>query len=404
MLEKAARLADRPRKWGSTGKPMAIEYKSSRSTYVIIAACVALVAAGLWWTFGRGETQSAQQKKKGPAAISVLAGKALRKDVPFRVESLGTVQPLLTVSIRSRVDSQVVKVHFEDGAKVNEGDLLFTLDSRSIDAQILQSEATLARDKAQLEKAVRDLDRIGPLAQKGTLSQVAEADAKTNVEVLKATVAQDEAILQNLRVQRTYYDVKAPLSGRIGVANVRQGAVVRSADAGTPLATINQIAPIYVAFGVPERFIPELRAAGEKAAVEVSFQSELTLSGGKVAFIENTVDPQTGTILVRGIFENGDEKLWPGTLASVRVTLRSDPNMVTVPAEAVQVGQKGSFVYVIESNVAKVKPVKVLRTADGEAVLSEGLNGDETVVTDGQLSLRDGRRVDVKTRQAVSQQ
>jgi multidrug efflux system membrane fusion protein len=381
---------------------MAVEHQSSRSTYVIIAACVALVAAGAWWTFGRGETQSAQQKKKGVQTISVLAGKAQRKDVPFRVESLGTVQPLLTVSIRSRVDSQVVQVHFEDGAKVNEGDPLFTLDSRSIDAQILQAEATLARDKAQLEKANRDVERISGLAAKGTLSQVQEADAKTNVEVLKATVAQDEANLQNLRVLRTYYDVKAAVSGRIGVANVRQGAIVRSADSGTPLATINQIAPIYVAFGVPERFIPELRAAGDKAAVEVAFQNELTMSGGKVAFIENTVDPQTGTILVRGIFQNGDEKLWPGTLASVRVTLRTDPNLVTVPAEAVQIGQKGTFVFVIENNVAKVRPVKVLRTADGEAALSEGLNGDETVVTDGQLALRDGSRVDIKKRQAGS--
>jgi multidrug efflux system membrane fusion protein len=271
---------------------MAVEHQSSRSTYVIIAAFVAIAVAGFWWTWGRGDTQAAQQKKKGPVVISVLAGKAQKKDVPYRVESLGTVQPLVTVSIRSRVDSQVLKVHFEDGAKVNEGDPLFTLDSRAIDAQILQAEATLNRDKAQLEKAVRDVERISGLAAKGTLSQVQEADAKTSVEVLNATAAQNEAILQNLRVLRTYYDVKAPVSGRIGVANVRQGAIVRSADSGTPLATINQIAPIYVAFGVPERFIPELRAAGEKAAVELSFQNELSLSGGKVAFIENTVDPQ----------------------------------------------------------------------------------------------------------------
>lgn len=374
----------------------------NRSGYLMLAACVALVAGGLWWTFGGSATTTAQQKKKGPPTISVLAGKAQRKDVPFRVESLGTVQPLVTVSIRSRVDSQVLKVHFEDGAKVSEGDLLFTLDSRAIDAQIQQAEATLNRDKAQLEKAERDRDRIAGLAAKGTLSQVAEADSKTNVEVLKATVAQGEANLLNLRVLRTYYDVKAPVSGRIGVANVRQGAIVRSADSGTPLATINQIAPIYVAFGIPERFIPELRAAGEKAAVEVSFQNELSLSGGRVAFIENTVDPQTGTILVRGIFENSDEKLWPGTLASVRVTLRTDPNLVTVPAEAVQSGQKGNFVFVIENNLARVRAVKVLRMADGEAVLSEGLNGDETVVTDGQLSLRDGIRVDVKQRRAGS--
>jgi RND family efflux transporter MFP subunit len=382
---------------------MAKTLEFNRSTYVALAACVALVVAGLWWTFSGSSVQSAQ-KKKGPVAVSVLAGKAQRKDVPYRVESLGTVQPLITVSIRSRVDSQVVKVHFEDGAKINEGDPLFTLDSRAIDAQIQQAEATLSLAKSQLEKAERDRERIGGLAAKGTLSQVQEADARTNVEVLKATVAQNEANLQNLRVLRTYYDVKAPVTGRIGVANVRQGAIVRSADAGTPLATINQIAPIYVAFGIPERFIPELRIAGEKATVEVAFQNELTMSGGKVAFIENTVDPQTGTILVRGIFENADEKLWPGTLASVRVTLRTDPNLVTVPAEAVQSGQKGNFVFVVENNVARVRAVKVLRTVDGETVLSEGLNGDETVVTDGQLSLREGSRVDIKTRQAGPQQ
>ena len=376
--------------------------KTSRTRYILIAVCIALVGAGLWWTFGKSGTNTAQQKKKGPVAVSVLAGKALRKDVPFRVDSLGTVQPLVSVLIRARVDSQVVKVHFEDGARVKEGDLLFTLDSRSIDAQILQAEATLARDKAQLEKAERDRDRVAGLAAKGTISQVQEADAKTNVEVLKATVAQDEANLQNLRVLRTYYDVKAPVSGRIGIANVRQGSLVRLADSGTPLATINQIAPIYVAFGVPERFIPDLRAAGDKATVEVAFQSELTLTGGKVAFIENTVDPQTGTILVRGIFQNSDEKLWPGTLASVRVTLRTDPGVVTVPAEAVQSGQKGTFVFVVENNVARVRAVKVARNAEGESVILEGLNGGETIVTDGQLSLRDGSRVEIKTRQAGS--
>ncbi|MBS4082446.1 MAG: efflux RND transporter periplasmic adaptor subunit [Rhizobiales bacterium] len=381
---------------------MAAKIQITRKSYLVIAACIALVATGLWWTLGGSGTQTAQQKKKGTPSIAVLAGKALRKDVPFRVESLGTVQPLVSVSIRSRVDSQVLKVHFEDGAKVNEGDILFTLDSRAIDAQIKQAEATVTRDKAQIEKAERDSERIAGLVAKGTISQVQEADAKTNVEVLKATGAQNEANLQNLRVLRTYYDVKAPVSGRIGIANVRQGAIVRSADAGTPLATINQIAPIYVAFGIPERFIPELRTAGDTAKVEVQFQSELTLSGGKVAFIENTVDPQTGTILVRGIFENSDEKLWPGTLASVRVTLRTDANLVTIPSEAVQSGQKGTFVFVIENNVARVRNVKVLRTADGETVLAEGLEGNETVVIDGQLSLRDGSRVEIKSRQAGS--
>jgi multidrug efflux pump subunit AcrA (membrane-fusion protein) len=236
VLQKALRLARR------TGidncrKADGCMPKTSRTRYILIAVCIALVGVGLWWTFGRSGTNTALQKKKGPVVVSVLVGKALRKDVPFRVDSLGTVQPLVSVLVRARVDSQVVKVHFEDGARVKEGDLLFTLDSRSIDAQILQAEATLARDKAQLEKAERDRDRIAGLAAKGTISQVQEADAKTNVAVLKATVSQDEANLQNLRVLRTYYDVKAPVSGRIGIANVRQGSLVRLADSGTPLAT-----------------------------------------------------------------------------------------------------------------------------------------------------------------------
>lgn len=368
----------------------------TRKRMLALFACAALVAFGAWWTFGNSPSSAQQKAKKGPPAVAVTAGKAERKDVPFRVESLGTVQPMISVSVRSRVDSQVLKVHFEDGAKVNAGDLLFTLDARAIDAQIRQAEATLTRDKAQFEKAERDRDRLAGLAVKGTISQVQVADARTNVEVLKATAEQNEALLQNLRVLRTYYDVKAPVAGRVGIAGVREGTVVRSADAGTPLATVNQLSPIYVAFGVPERFIPDLRAVGEKAGVEVALQNEYSVTGGRVAFIENAVDSQTGTIMVRAVFENSDERLWPGALASARVTLRVDANVVTVPAEAVQTGQRGTFVFVVENNVAKVRSVKIARNLDGRAIVSEGLNGDEIVVTDGQLALREGIRVDIK--------
>ncbi len=154
------------------------------------------------------------------------------------------------------------------------------------------------------------------------------ADARTTLEVLKATVAQDEAQMQSLRVLRTYYEIRAPASGRVGIAGVRAGTVIRaSSDNATALATINQLSPIYVAFAIPERFIPDLRSAGDKATVDVSLPNEVSVSGGRVAFIENTVDPQTGTIMVRALFENKDESLWPGTLASVRVTLRVDPNV-----------------------------------------------------------------------------
>jgi membrane fusion protein, multidrug efflux system len=366
---------------------------------VIVLAFGAIALAGLaaWWT-GSGGGANAQ---KGPPvrAVSVFASNAVRKDMPYRVEAIGTVQPVVSLAVRSRVDSQVEKVHFEDGATVKTGDILFALDSRSIDAQISQAEATIARDQAQLEKALRDVDRIQGLVDKNTVGAVQLADARTAADVLKATVAQNQAQLQNLRVLRTYYDIRSPATGRIGLAGVREGAVVRAAnDAAVPLATVNQLSPIYVAFGLPERYIPDLRAAGDKVTVEATLQSEVTVGGGKVAFIDNTVDPQTGTIMVRASFDNKDERLWPGTLASIRVTLRVDPDVVAVPAEAVQNGQAGTFVFVIENGVAKVRSVSVTRTQGGEAIIGRGLTGNETVVTDGQLSLRDGSRVDVKRR------
>jgi multidrug efflux system membrane fusion protein len=341
-----------------------------RSEGMVIALAFGAIAfAGLaaWWT-GSGAGANAQ---KGPPvrAVSVFAGNAVRKDMPYRVEAIGTVQPVVSLAVRSRVDSQVEKVHFEDGATVKTGDILFTLDSRSIDAQISQAQATIARDQAQLEKALRDVDRIQGLVDKNTVGAVQLADARTAADVLKATVAQNQAQLQR-------------------AAN----------DAAVPLATVNQLSPIYVAFGLPERYIPDLRTAGDKVTVEATLQSEVTVGGGKVAFIDNTVDPQTGTIMARASFDNKDERLWPGTLASIRVTLRVDPDVVAVPAEAVQNGQAGTFVFVIENGVAKVRPVSVTRTQGGEAIIGKGLTGNETVVTDGQLSLRDGSRVDVKRR------
>ncbi|MCC6948560.1 MAG: efflux RND transporter periplasmic adaptor subunit [Bradyrhizobiaceae bacterium] len=365
------------------------------STIALVIGALALAGAAAWWATSSPTTT---QKNGLPVqAVSVFTAQAVRRDVPFHVDAIGTVQPVVSIAVRSRVDSQVEKVHFEDGAHVKEGDLLFTLDSRSIDALIKQAEATLQRDRAQLEKAERDVERVQGLADRGTAGQVQLADARTNVDVLKATVAQGEAQLQNLRVQRSYYEIRSPATGRVGISGVRPGAVVRvGADTAAPLATVNQLSPIYIAFALPERLIPVLRAAGDKATVDATLQSELSVSGGKIAFIDNTVDPQTATIMVRASFENKDERLWPGTLASVRVTLRVDPNVVVVPTEAVQSGQRGTFVFVIENGTARVQQVSVARTVNGESVIAEGLSGNETVVTDGQLSLREGSRVSIK--------
>jgi RND family efflux transporter MFP subunit len=370
----------------------------SRKT-AAIGGAVLLAAGGLgWWLFA-GSAKPVPQPRK----IAVAIGKAAVRDMPYRIEAPGSVQPVVSVPIRPRVDSMVEKVLFEDGATVKEGDLLFKLDSRAIDAMIDQAAAVLKRDQASLVKAQRDIERFSGLVAKGTTAKVTLDDAQTNADMLAATVKQDQASLDNLRTQRTYYDIQAPVTGRIGISSVRPGNVVRADSTSAPLATVNQLSPIYVTFGVPERYIPDLRAAGAKASVQAALQNGTLVEGGHVAFIENSVDPQTGTILVRALFDNRDEKLWPGTLATVRVSLRVDKNVVTVPTEAVQNGQRGDFVFVVENGRARVREVAVQRAMDGASIITRGLQGDETVITDGQLSLRDNALIDIKRGVDVAQ-
>jgi RND family efflux transporter MFP subunit len=361
-----------------------------RSKLLGVAALLLVFALG-WWFLSGGSAPAPQPRK-----IAVAVAVAQKKDMPYRVEAPGSVQPVVSVPIRPRVDSMVEKVLFEDGAAVKEGDFLFKLDSRAIDAMVEQAEATLARDQASLVKAQRDVERFSGLVAKGTTAKVTLDDAQTAADVLKATVKQDQANLDNLRAQRSYYDIYAPVTGRIGISSVRPGNVVRADSTSAPLATVNQMSPIYVAFGVPERYIPDLRAAGTNAKVQAILQNGTVVDGGNVAFIENSVDPQTGTILVRALFDNKDEKLWPGTLANIRVSLRVDRDMVTVPTEAVQNGQRGDFVFTIDNGKAFAKEVTVVRSMDGETIVAKGIEPGETVVTDGQLSLRNNALVDIK--------
>lgn len=368
-----------------------------KSKIIGVALLLAVMALG-WWLFAGSRTPPPQPRK-----IAVAVAKASIQDLPYRVEAPGSVQPVVSVAIRPRVDSMVDKVMFEDGANVKEGDLLFKLDSRAIDAMVEQSEATLARDQASLVKARRDVERFSGLVAKGTTATVTLDDAKTSADMLAATVKQDQANLDNLRAQRTYYDIYSPVNGRIGISFVRPGNVIRADSTSTPLATVNQLAPIYITFGVPERYIPDLREAGVNASVQATLQSGAVIDGGHVAFIENSVDIQTGTILVRALFDNKNEKLWPGTLANVRVSLRVDKGVVTVPNEAVQNGQRGDFVFVVDNGVAKVRDIAVRRNIDGRSLVSDGVKDGEIVVIDGQLSLRDGAKVDIKRQTEAAQ-
>ncbi|MFO1108684.1 MAG: efflux RND transporter periplasmic adaptor subunit [Bradyrhizobium sp.] len=360
-----------------------------------IVAVAAFVTRSSWM----GSNASAQAPQR-PRAISVDVAKAERRPVPVDVDAIGTVTPISSVALKSRLETTIVAVHFEDGAKVNEGDLLFTLDARQIDAQIEQAEGTLAKDQAQLEGALRDLRRYTDLVGKGATTQVNVDNAKTQSDTLNATIKADQALLENYKVQKSYTLIRAPFTGRISAANVKIGNFVRPADL-QPLAVINQMAPVYVTFPVPQRVLVDLRESmakdGSKVSATIPGRQESEL--GKVAMVENTVDATTGMITVRGVMDNGSEMLWPGTLVATKLTIRTE-DAVVVPTVAVQRSQSGNFVFVVKDGAAKVTPVKVDRTFQGYSVISEGLSGDESVVTDGQLLLSEGTRVEPRAKKA----
>src|SRR5947209_10853363 len=350
-----------------------------------IAALAAFMTRASW-TGSRASAQGPQR----PRFISVEVAKAERKPVPVDVDSIGTVTPISSVALKSRVETTIVQVHFDDGAKVNEGDVLFTLDARQIDAQIEQAEGMIARDQASLEGAQRDVRRYSDLIGKGATTQVNLDNAKTQADVLIGTIQAEQSALDNLKVQKSYTLIRAPFSGRISAANVKVGNFVRPADTA-PLAVINQMAPVYVTFAIPQRVLVDLRDAMASGGSKVvaTIPGHQRSEDGKVAMVENTVDATTGMVTVRGIMHNEHETLWPGTLVNTRLVIRIE-NSVVVPTVAVQRSQSGNFVFLVKEGAARIQPVKVSRTFQGISVIATGLAGGEDVVTDGQLLLSEG--------------
>ena len=362
---------------------------------MILAGALGIAALAAYvtrtsWTSGDGSVQGQPQAR----VVAVELAKAERKPVPVDVDSIGTVTPISSVALKSRVETTIVSVHFEDGAKVNRGDLLFTLDARQIDAQIEQAEGVLVKDQAQLEAAQRDVRRYGDLIGKGATTQVNLDNAKTQADILIGTIKADQSALDNLKVQKSFTTIRAPFSGRISVANVKVGNFVRPADTA-PLAVINQMAPVYVTFAIPQRALVDLRdamAATGGSKVIATIPGHQRSEDGKVAMVENTVDATTGMVTVRGIMNNENETLWPGTLVNTKLIIRTEDG-VTVPTAAVQRSQSGNFVFVMKDGKAHVQPVTVSRTFQGTSVIASGLSGGEDVIVDGQLLLSEGTPV-----------
>ncbi len=365
----------------------------SKRNWLLGVAALALIASVL---LARGfMTRDGGATSRGPAerAVPVLTAIAERQKVPVRLDSLGTVTPIASVALKTRVDTTITAVHFEDGARVTRGDLLFTLDCRQIEADMKRTQAIIDGAQAALEQAQRDVERYTDLASRNATPIVTLNNSQTAVNVSRATADTNRAQLENLGVQLGFCTIRAPISGRISAANVKVGNFVRQADTQAR-ATSNQLAPVYVSFTVPQSNLADIRQAlaAETATVRAKLPGSDKHADGQVTMIENTVDVATGMATVRASMPNKDETLWPGTLVTVEVTLRNEDGVV-VPATAVQVSQTGTFVFVVDNGVAKVQPVTVARTVENQKVISKGLNGGETLVTDGQLLLSNGTRV-----------
>ena len=331
--------------------------------------------------------------------VPVVVTKVVKKPMPIIIEAVGTVQAIASIQIKPRLDSQIVKVNVEEGALVKEGDLLFQLDSRTLRAQLLQIEAQIRKDQAQLAQTKRDLQRFEDLLAKSAGTVVNRDTGMTAVKAAEAQLESDEAAKANTQALLSYTEIRAPVSGRIGSISSKVGAVVRIGDNTTTsvLATINQVDPIYLSFAIPQVLLPDLRAAMTKGSVKVAaLLDDAKRQSGEVAFIENTVDANTGTVTVKARIANANEGLWPGQFVKAEVVLGIESEAISVPAAAIQLGPQGPFLFVVKEGVAELRQVVVKRTQTGDSVIGKGLVDGESVVVDGQLRLVNGANVTVR--------
>lgn len=340
-------------------------------------------------------------RKQAPAvreAIPVMATTVSQKDVPLQVKAIGTVEAYSKVEVRSNVTGEITQVHFTEGQDVKKGQLIFTIDRRPFEAALNQAEANLARDTAQARNAQTQAERYTHLVQQGVVSRDQADTYRTAAETAKAVVEADKAAVEKARVDLSYCSIYAPITGRTGNLMIHQGNLVKAND--TPImVTINQVSPIYVTFAIPEQSLADVKKymAGVKLKVEAVIPNDSKPAEGVLTFVDNTVDVATGTIKLKGTFANEDRRLWPGQFVDALLTLTTQPNALVVPTQAVQTGQQGQFVFVIKPDLTvESRAVTVGRSVDSQSIILADLQPGERVVTDGQLRLVPGAKVEIK--------
>ncbi len=342
----------------------------------------------------RGDVAQPSMSLVAPVTVAPVA----QKTVPVELRAIGNVEAYSTVSVKSQVEGQLERVYFREGQDVKKVDLLFTIDSRPFEAALRQAEANLARDQAQERNARAQADRSEKLFESGIVSKDQFDQVRTNFDALQAAVRADQAAVENAKIQLGYCSIRSPIEGRTGNLMVHEGNVVKAND--TALVVINQINPLYVDFSVPEQFLPEIKkyqARGKLKVEAIMRNEEARPEQGVLTFVNNAVDSATGTILLKGTFPNLEKRLWPGQFVNVVLALTSLPNAVVVPSQAVQTGQQGQYAFVVKPDLTvDLRPVATGETIGGETVIEKGLQPGEKVVTDGQLLLFPGAKVEVK--------
>jgi len=378
------------------------EQDARQLSYLKSIPAPALILILAWLMFLPACSDNGAKGSGAPPAMSmtvpVTVAGATQQTVPVEVRVIGNVEAYSTVTVRSQIDGEVDRVYFQEGRDVNAGDLLFTVDSRPYQARLKQAEATLARDIAQARNAQAQAERSTQLFQAGIVSKDQYDQFQTNADALEASVRADRAAVESAKVDLGYCTVRSPIAGRTGNLMVHPGNVVKAND--TSLVVINQITPVYVDFSVPEQHLADIKKYQTRGKLRVRAmipRDEQHPAEGALTFVNNTVDPATGTILLKGTFANPDRRLWPGQFVNVVLTLTSRPKLVVVPNQAVQAGQTGQYVFKVKPDLTvAIAPVVPGATVGGLTVIEKGLEPGEKVVTDGQLMLFPGAKVQVK--------
>jgi multidrug efflux system membrane fusion protein len=342
-----------------------------------------------------------KEKPKAKPPVPVKVAQAVRKNVPVQVKAIGNIEAFTSVAIKSQVAGQIARLHFAEGSNVEKGALLISIDPEPFQATVSQYEAAMAKDQAQFKFAREQADRYAGLLKEGIVTHDQYDLLQSNAESLAAAVVSDRAAIKNAKIQLGYCSIRSPISGRTGSIALQPGNLVKANDLA--IVTVNQVTPIYVTFSLPEKRLAEIKramAAGQLRIEALIPNEPGATEAGTISFLDNAVNPATGTIKLKGVFANKSHKLWPGQFTDVLLTLASRQNAVVIPAGAIQTSQQGEFVYVVKpDNTVEIRQVTSTATTGEEAVIEKGLAAGETVVTDGQLRLTPGAVVESKEKQ-----